>query len=300
MELIKLKPIFKRIAKNTNRPLLSNVLSKDNTLSITDLETCIIIKNTNLSTGLIKLDTLGLTNEVNNHQDLDDYPVFGHSTLDNNITISIKDLELLLESASKDETRLNLNGIAWDQNNLVSTNGHVLTLIKTEFTNNLEDTVIMPRASIKELVQLSKKYKLKECSFSIDGSFFTVDNEHFTLSGRLISRGFPKYQTIIPVKTSHKIELNELPKYSTIKDLFNKRTNAAAFKVDNGLLTLNINNTEFSQVIGQCNNNTEFGFNYKYFEFLSNLGSTIKFNNELSPFLVEKDNYIRVAMPLKL
>lgn len=297
MTITNFKPILKRITKKQYRPVLSCAMSNGTDLSVTDLETYLTLKGVNLPNGLLNIDSLGLTNQSPD-LDVSDYPIFPEVTTSDVITVSIKNLELLLESASNDETRLYLNGIAWVGTDLVSINGHILTRIENQ-ANNGRDSSIMPRVSLKELVALSKKFKLNEVSISVDSEFFKVDNEYFTLMGRLIAREFPKYQTVIPVKTSQTMIITSPVKLKTVKDILN-RNKAIRLETIDQVTRLVVDGTEFKAEVGGSQFTGILGFNLKYLEFLTDLDSKLEFNNELSPVKVTKGNITRIAMPLKV
>lgn len=296
--IVALKPIIKRIIGGKyTRPILTKVLSNGIDLSLTNLETYITLKGTNLPNGLLDLESLGLTNKVS-ELDASDFPLFPIVDIGSKITVSISNLELLLESASTDETRIYLNSVAWAGTDLVSINGHIMTLISGQ-VNNDHDTSIMPRTSLKELINLSKKFKIKHVTISVDSEFFKVDNEHFTLMGRLINREYPKYQSVVPVKTSQSMTIDNPVQVRTVKDILN-RNKAVRLETDNQVTSLVVDGSEFKQVVGTSDFKGILGFNLKYLEFLTCLDSNLKFNNELSPVRVDRGNITRIAMPLKV
>lgn len=297
MNIVALKPILKNITRKQLRPELSHVMSNGVDLSVTNLETYLTLKGINLPSGMLNLASLGLTNQ-NIEFDLSDYPIFPELVNRNGITVSIKNLGLLLESASTDETRIFLNSIAWIGTELVSTNGYILTCIKNQ-AKNTQDTSIMPSSSIKELIGLSKKFKLSEVTISVDSDFFEVDNEHFTLVGRLIKREYLKYQSVIPVRTSQTMTIANPVKSGIVKDILN-RNKAIRLETQDQVTTLVVDGSEFKAEVGNSDFKGTIGFNLKYLEFLTNLDSNLKFNNELSPVLVSSGDITRIAMPLKV
>lgn len=298
MDITKFKPIIKRIVgKKYTRPILSGCLSDGIDLSFTDLETYVTLKDVNLPSGLLNLDHLGITNRVS-ELDMSDYPLFPEVQKGNSIDVSINHLEMLMDSVSNDETRLYLNGIAWVGTDLVSINGSIMTLIELQ-TNNTKDSSILPRTCVKELINLAKKFKLSEVNIQVDESFFKVDNEYFTLIGRLYTREFPKYRTILPVKTSHKMIVNTLPLFKDIKSILNKN-NGIRLDNEEGKVSLNTIGSDFKVEIGNSDFKTPIGFNMKYLSFLVELDNNLMFNNELAPVKVVKENITRIAMPLKV
>lgn len=296
--IVALKPIIKSIIGGRyTRPILTKVYSNSVGLSLTNLETYITIKGTNLPYGLLDFDSLGITNKLS-ELDYTDYPLFPDTIPNDKITVSIENLELLMGSVSTDETRINLCGICWAGTDLVSINGHIMTVISGQ-VNNGRDSSIMPSSSIKALIKLSKKFKLKEVTISVDSELFKVDNAHFTLMGRLISREFPKYQSVIPVKTSKEMVIVHPVKFKEVKSILNTNK-AVRLETDNQVTSLVVAGSDFKQVVGNSEFKGIIGFNLKYLEFLTNLDSKLEFNNELSPVKVTKGNILRIAMPLKV
>lgn len=301
MNIVNLKPIIKRIAGKQTRAILNTALSDGKNLMVTDLETYLTIKGANTPKGVLSLDSLGITNSVLEYDvsDFPDFPDFTEFSKKNEIEISIKDIEMLLESVSDDETRIFLNGIAWVENELVSTNGFILTIMGGQATND-KSSSIMPKDSMKALVNLCKKFKMVQVKIQVDESYFKVDNEHFTLMGRLIAREYLKYQAVIPKTTKNEISITDMVKFKDIKDILNKRSFKVNLESHSGQAFLVVEGTEFKKEVGTNNFNNAVGFNLKYLEFLTKLDGKLMFNNELSPFMVAKGNVTRIAMPMKI
>lgn len=236
----------------------------------------------------------------------------------------VKIISRTSHAMSTDETRINLNGIFLQLNNgklrSVAIDGHRLALIDLngyELENNsLEDGIIIPRKGISELKKLADFYPEKDISVSLDDSFisFSVDNEYF-LSIRLIAREYPKYQTVIPAKTTYSflIDRNSLiDAIKRIKILSNEKTNGIKFSIGSEKLSISANHPSLGHAkedlpINYDGNDIEIGFNAKYMvETLNVLDVnevTFEFNNELSPVViksVEMQEFLGIVMPLKL
>ena len=153
---------------------------------------------------------------------------------------------------------------------------------------------------MKYLVNLCKKFKMIQVKIQVDGSFFKVDNEHFTLMGRLIAREYLKYKAVVPKTTNKEMNIVEPVKFKDIKDILNKRSFKVNLESKNGQAFLVVEGTEFKKQVGTNEFNSDIGFNLKYLEFLTKLDSKLMFNNELSPFMAAKGNITRIAMPMKI
>lgn len=225
---------------------------------------------------------------------------------------------------STDETRLYLNGIYLQMSDAklrsVAIDGHRLALLDThEFIGDnkfLADGVIVPKKGISELKKIADVYPEDDVAISLDDSFMFVNakNEYF-LSIRLIAREYPKYQTVIPAKTTNRFHIDRnavLNAVKRIKILSNEKNNGIKLNVQPGQLIISTNHPALGQAVETLPINfdgkgTEIGFNAKYLiETLSVLNEgdvTIEFNNELSPVVIKADDlpeFLGIIMPLKL
>lgn len=225
---------------------------------------------------------------------------------------------------STDETRLYLNGIFFQLTDsklrAVAIDGHRLALLDThEFIGEnkfLVDGVIVPRKGISELKKIADTFPEDDVAISLDDSFMFVNarNEYY-LSIRLIAREYPKYQTVIPAKTTNRFHIDRnavLNAVKRIKILSNEKTNGIKFNIQKNELVISTNHP----ALGQASENlpitydqkpTEIGFNAKYLiESLSVLNETdvtFEFNNELSPVVIKAEDipeFLGIIMPLKL
>ncbi len=225
---------------------------------------------------------------------------------------------------STDETRLYLNGIYFQLSEsklrAVAIDGHRLALLDThEFIGEnkfLVDGVIIPKKGISELKKIADSYPEDEVSISLDDSFMFVNarNEYY-LSIRLIAREYPKYQTVIPAKTTNRFHIDRnavLNAVKRIKILSNEKTNGIKFNIQKNELVISTNHPALGQAsenlpISYDGKATEIGFNAKYLiESLSVLNETdvtFEFNNELSPVVIKAEDipeFLGIIMPLKL
>ena len=225
---------------------------------------------------------------------------------------------------STDETRLYLNGIFLQLTDSklrsVAIDGHRLALLDTnEFIGEnkfLVDGVIIPRKGISELKKIAETYPEEDVAISLDDSFMFVNarNEYY-LSVRLIAREYPKYQTVIPAKTTNKfvIERNAiLNAVKRVKIISNEKTNGVKINIASNELVISTNHPSLGQAseklaIDYDGKPTEIGFNAKYLiETLSVLNESdviFEFNNELSPVVIKAEDlpeFLGIIMPLKL
>lgn len=298
MNLKQLKPKLNFIKKNA-RPILTMVKVTKNSLEVNDLETYVTIKkNYGLSEGLHRYDTLGLV--AGEGTDINEYPLAPIGTHQDVILVSLSDLEHTLKYASKDETRLHLNGVAIDGGFMVATDGHTLNRVKLE--KETSRNYIMPRNSLTILIKLLKGYKLTGLiRIEFNDSHALVENAQFKVSMRLIERDFVRWQAIIPTKGFlNEIDVSEMPDFKDFKLLLNKRSNACIIKASEGYVSLVPKlHPDNSYVIGAyTGDDFELGFNFDYLVRAAKKDKSfkIKFNNLLSPCEVNGS----IVMPLKL
>jgi DNA polymerase-3 subunit beta len=259
----------------------------------------------------------------------EDFPhlIFGNKENEFHID-SGKVLEIISKTnhaISNDETRLFLNGIYLQEvdNKLraVATDGHRLSMIDTELevsgNESLKNGIIVPRKGISELKKLAESNAAHEViTISVDESFIYVkSDEKYFLSIRLISREYPKYQAVIPQKTSSKLIADKstlLDAVKRIKVMSNEKSNGVRAEITAQGVTITANHPSLGdareKILGQYDGKEiEIGFNAKYLlETLTTFDDgdiTIEINNELSPVLiksVQHPNYLGVIMPLKL
>ena len=114
----------------------------------------------------------------------------------------------------------------------VAIDGHRLALLDTDTEatgiEKLTNGVIIPRKGISELKKMSELNSDNNIEMSLDDSFiyFSQADSYF-ISVRLISRDYPKYESVIPSKTSSTLEFEKekmLQAVRRIKLLSNEKT----------------------------------------------------------------------------
>lgn len=258
----------------------------------------------------------------------DEFPQLSFQNQSTEFRLKTKQISHIINKTSHaistDETRLYLNGIFLQLTDsklrAVAIDGHRLALLDTsEFLGEnkfLVDGVIVPRKGISELKKIADSYPDIDVSISLDDSFMFVNarNEYY-LSIRLIAREYPKYQTVIPTKTTNRFHIDRnaiLNAVKRIKILSNEKTNGIKLNIQTNELIISTNHPALGQAteklpIAYEGKQTEIGFNAKYLiESLSVLNETdvtFEFNNELSPVVIKADDlpeFLGIIMPLKL
>ena len=258
----------------------------------------------------------------------DDFPHLTFGNINNEFLLSSKKvLEIINKTSyavSNDETRLYLNGIFLQEIDGklrgVATDGHRLALVDTELqTSNIDilvNGIIVPRKGVQELKKIAETYLQNDLKISVDESFMYVSAEDsYFLSIRLIAREYPKYQAVIPNKTSYKIQVDRnllMDAVKRIKIMSNEKSNGVRAKLTENEFTISANHPSLGDAFEKIaiqyeGKEMEIGFNAKYLiETLSVLDEgeiVMEINNELSPVIIKSEripNYLGIIMPLKL
>jgi DNA polymerase-3 subunit beta len=300
------------------------------------------INTKNLSDILRELPEKLLTLELNNNNlqlncgeikynlltvSTDEYPSINFESNDQKFKLKSKDLLNIINKTSHaistDETRLYLNGIFLQQVDsklrAVAIDGHRLALLDTNeiigSNNHLLDGVIIPKKGINELKKIAETYPDQSLDLTINDSFLYISTDNYYINIRLISREYPKYQTVIPNKTTFKMKVERntlLNAVKRIKLLSNEKTNGIKLSLAKNNLTLSANHPSLGQAVEKIDcfydgNQMDIGFNAKYLiesiNILPEEDIIFEFNNELTPVVVKSESipeYIGIVMPLKL
>lgn len=258
----------------------------------------------------------------------EDFPQLAFQNKTNEFSIKSEQiLEIISKTnhaISTDETRLYLNGIYLQETDsklrAVATDGHRLSMIDTELENsnieNLINGIIVPRKGVSELKRVAETNPGADINISVDDSFMYVNcEEKYFLSIRLISREYPKYQAVIPQKTTFALIVDKgavLDALRRIKIMSNEKSNGVRVKLNENEMVLMANHPSLGDAretipVEYDGREMEIGFNAKYLiETLATFDEgEIRFeiNNEFSAVVLKATNLphlLGIIMPLKL
>lgn len=297
MELKKLSGILS-FTKSMSCQALRNAQVRGGKLHATDLTTFLTIKNfCGLSDGYYLASDLKVKRL---DETVGEFPMFdAYLSAKEMISIEVKTLETFMLHASNDLTRIYLNTVVFDKDTIVATNGYHLK--HSPLKDKLENTYLVPTCSLKVLVNLAKAYKLKSLAIGFDGCHAVIDTENFRLVSKLCPHDYLRYQAVIPRKTAHTMQIVDMVNFKALKPFIDKKTNACKLVSENGTVTFEIPNNDIKVPVGHSDRLDKFevGFNFKYLEICCEKmkAFTVKYNNELSPVVID-DN--RIIMPIKL
>jgi len=226
---------------------------------------------------------------------------------------------------STDETRLYLNGIYMQMTDsklrCVATDGHRLALVDIQdFQPNenqsLLDGIIIPKKGVFELKKLADSFSGEKIKLSVDESFLYVSSgDKYFLSIRLIAREYPKYQAVIPSKTTQRMDVDKqafLTAIKRVKILANEKSNSVKLALKANELTISANHPTLGDAtekikVDYSGSDLNIGFNAKYlidtFSIFQDSHVSLEFNNELSPVVIKNQNlpeFLGIVMPMKL
>ena len=258
----------------------------------------------------------------------DDFPHLVFNQDVNKFKLSSEQLANIINKTSyavlNDETRLYLNGIYLQEIDsklrAVATDGHRLSLLETDLSEDNNETlingIIIPRKGIFEIKKVSETYPETDIEISVDDTFLYINarGEYF-LSIRLIAREYPKYQAVIPNKTTYTMTTDRNSFFDAIrriKIMSNEKSNGVRVKLADQVMTLTANHPSLgdameTMAVDYNGKEMEIGFNAKY--LIDTLQSfdegeiSLELNNELSPVIIKSNtlpNYLGIIMPLKL
>lgn len=264
---------------------------------------------------------------VYNHED---FPQLNFNKQENEFTLRSEQLLDIINKTSHaislDETRVYLNGIYMQEIDhkirAVATDGHRLSLLETD-TISRQDTnsplitgIIVPRKGVFELKKIAEAFPQKDLKISVDDSFIYVNaQDKYFLSIRLIAREYPKYQAVIPSKTTFTFSTDRnsfSDAIKRIKIMSNEKSNGVRIKLKNNGMTISANHPSFGEAnediaVEYAGKEMEIGFNARYLlDALSSFDDgkiNLELNNELSPIIIKSEaspNHLGIIMPLKL
>ncbi len=259
-----------------------------------------------------------------------DFPIssFNHNE-DQKIGINSELLKEIISKTSfamsNDETRMFLNGIYFQEfdNKIraVAIDGHRLALIDKSIatmkgSDSLNKGIIIPRKGISELKKMSDSGELQNITISFNESFLIATNDDGkSLSIRLISREYPKYESVIPAKTNFSANFKRIDLYDAIKRikiLSNENTKGIKFSFRNNKIELRANNEAFGEAYEtvdadytgeELDMNLNAGYVLDTLSALETGDISFEINNSLSPLVIKSQaspDFLGIIMPLRI
>ena len=117
----------------------------------------------------------------------------------------IEALAWVAKAVSTDQTRYYLNGVCFDGDKIVATDGHRLHLMQDDELTawvGKKETLILPREALSVALSIIKETKATEAKIVLyNGLAFDFKIGESTVYGKLIDGTFPAYENVIPNNT---------------------------------------------------------------------------------------------------
>ena len=256
----------------------------------------------------------------------DDFPQLLFLQKEGQVRIETDLLLMMIEktslSISDDETQIYFNGMFLQKVGLrmraVGTDGNRLSLVDADFQDDassslLKRGIIIPKKGVYELKRMAESFPGKTISLTIDDvSVHAQIQDIYHLSILLIEQDYPKYEAVIPEKTSFLLKVDRkifIDAVRRIKIMSNEKYNGVKIILKNSEMVL----TSQIPIVGAADEKIkveytgkemEICFNARYLmDALSPLeeGSVLlEINNQFSPILFKSENlpdYLGVVMP---
>lgn len=341
------KALLKVIKKRTTIPVLSTIRVKDGIATGTDMDfyVHVPVKGFNKEDGDEDLTyhTAGFDKGIfiKSESPANDFPelktkgdVIGKTTLKAEHLDAFKWVML---AASKEETRYYLNGVYFDKDTIVATDGHRLHSFAHEIKWGREEEAkpkkgltksrkkaepapepkpevkpgnILPTKACTLMLELVKETKAKEVTILFhDNLTFTINVGVAVLDGKLIDGTFPDWRRVVPKKDTlkGKTTLNNaeiktiIPQLGVSAKIQSERRPSLA--IENGVATP-VNNHTASKMQWNVSAKIPFraGFNVKY---LNEVGSgVLEYTYQTCPFKITDRrggiDCMAVLMPLRV
>jgi DNA polymerase III subunit beta len=197
---------LERLAKtnrNSGIPILRTLMSNGEKITATDLDLWISAP-TDLEVGTYYAEGFSKGVSIDADMSVVDFPLWNEPKKKiGSIELNKKHMKLLEWVAlaqSTEITRYYLNGICFEKNNIVATDGHRLHGIEFEKSfMKPKQKVIFPSVCWKYLLMLCKEIKCFDVAIDFyDNNVFCAKVGGYILNGKLIDGTFPQWQRVIP------------------------------------------------------------------------------------------------------
>lgn len=239
--------------------------------------------------------------------------------------VFLNSLSKVLFAVSTDETRPVLTGVLIKMEKgeitLVATDGFRLSQKKIKIKVSREDTLILPRGALSELVRLSTEDKEISFSFKKGESQVIFGLSGVVLASRVIEGEFPDFEKILPKSSKIKVSLDreEFLRAVKLSSVFARDSaNVVKLAIKKGAIEVSAESARSGSQRGQVdakveneggslNQDFELAFNFRFLEEFLNVVTSEEVRMELSSpnapgvFLDPKDpEFLHIIMPVRI
>lgn len=216
------------------------------------------------------------------------------------------DMDQVAFAASKDDTRHTLQGVYIKENHIVAVDGHRMAL--KIHSLGLPRSVLIPADAVNRIRKVFSAESNLGLAVTESEIHFIQDNCRGTV--RLLEGQFPDYMKIVP-RTPHTVAVVErasLIEALKLMSIVTDNQNTVVFSFKNNQLLMSAECAEkgrAEQVIEcQYEGETSIAFNAHYikqsFDKLGGDKLALQLRQNLSPMVIEEENYMHVIMPKRI
>lgn len=226
----------------------------------------------------------------------------------------INALDFTVTAASTDFTRYHLNGVCFDGEKMVATDGHRVHL-QSGMPDSKSNKGILPRGSALTLMGVLKTYggTVTVGTFTRTHAAFYIDTA--TVIAKLVDHQFPPYEQVIPRDPEMTLSTERTPLMTAIKSagvMSSDRTYGIKLDVAEGSFRVEANNpdagdahaTLTATVRTEGRRSLTIGVNGRYLlDFLGFMDAAtvnVEMSGELDPIKCQSDDRLAVVMPMRI
>lgn len=227
-------------------------------------------------------------------------------------TIEMDELLKVSHAMGKNDIRYYLNGLFFDIDNIVATDGHRLSYVShgINIPNDTTLDSIVPEHIISAAIKAAKKQKLKTIDFIFNKDYTKIKAGCLTIATKNIDGRFPNYKRVIPQELDNSIEIHRKDFINTItkiKPFLDRKYGGIALEIKDSFINLYSKDggellTKISYIkTGNDEHDHKIGLNADYLlDALKSKKETLvllEYNDQFSSILLGGNT---VIMPMRL
>ncbi len=255
--------------------------------------------------------------------DPSEFPDFGISDTGNEIQISSKTMEAMLDRvlfcAATDEFMKNLNGVFWevgrDLLRLVASDGFRLAITEETVSSGEEASFLLSLRSMRELLSLAQKYQEQTLRIFYDGRRVSIMTTDLDMIVRVVEIDFPDYKKVLPKSFKTKVVVNTNQFLEALKRaivIAKRGSESVRIDVAEGILKVSSRSPDYGEVHEEIDARKDgedilAAFNPRFLiEALRHIGTEeveLNFVDSTSPLQInpiDVSGYLYIIMPIRI
>ena len=302
-----MKRLIKHAMQKSRIPVLNTILVKDGIAYANDIDNEISYP-VNQENGLYQAAGVKAGAWVKSDLNMADFPPMHMGEFIGQVYVNKSDFDFIALAMSTAETRYYLNGVLFNKNGLVATDGHRMNIAEFDTGFNHEH-IILPRLAVGIIQDCMKEEKINDIAVFFARDRFYVTVGKYEIKGKLIDGSFPDYTRVTGgIKKNVKIDTfiyDDIASHAKeIKALHKANGGRYGAKVKFQGKTMTNIAGEYSKSwpIGFSFGDEIMGFNYDYMLDVILDGAEIYIDDKRarSPVKFVKGNQTSILMPLRV